>query len=357
MPGIDSIFRMVKEQGASDLHISSGAAPVVRLHGELYPVDYPEVTAEQARRLLLEMMTEDQRAFFEERHDIDFAYELKGELRIRCNIFEQIHGIAGAFRLLPCKIFTLDELGLPPQLSDFGNLQKGLVVVTGPPGSGKSTTLAAILHHINQNQRKHIITIEDPVEFVHKNVKCLVNQREIGRSAQSFASALRAALREDPDILLVGEMRDLETMQLAITAAETGNLVLGTLHTSSAAQTIDRIIDAFPQEKQAQIRVMLSASLRAVIAQRLIRRADTEGRVAGLEILVSTMAISSLIRERKTFQITSLMQTGRKDGMQLLDTHLMQLVRDGVIKPEDAALHAMAKEPFLNMIQKRDLAA
>ncbi|MBD3161218.1 MAG: PilT/PilU family type 4a pilus ATPase [Candidatus Eisenbacteria bacterium] len=354
MAGIDAIFRMVKEQGASDLHISTGAAPVLRLHGELYPVEYPELSADQARRLLLEMMTEEQREQFEEDRDIDFAYELPGELRVRCNIFEQIHGIAGAFRLLPSKIFTLEELGLPPQIENFAKLRKGLVVVTGPPGSGKSSTLAALIHYINQNQRKHIITIEDPVEFVHRNVRCLINQREVGRSARTFASALRAALREDPDILLVGEMRDLETMQLAITAAETGQLVFGTLHTASAAQTIDRIIDAFTEEKQAQIRVMLSESLRGVVAQRLLRRADENGRIAAVEILVSNVAISSLIRERKTFQIPSQIQTGRKEGMQLLDTHLMQLVKAGVIRPEEAFLNAVAKESFRPLMEEKD---
>ncbi|MDM7914108.1 MAG: type IV pilus twitching motility protein PilT, partial [Candidatus Eisenbacteria bacterium] len=347
---IDAIFRMVKEQGASDLHISTGSVPMLRLHGDLFPVAHPELSGDQARRLLLEMMTEEQREHFERDRDIDFAYELPGELRVRCNVFEQLRGIAGAFRLLPTQIFSLEELGLPEQIARFADLSKGLVVVTGPPGSGKSSTLAALLHHINQRQRRHIITIEDPVEFVHKNARCLINHREIGVSAVSFASALRAALREDPDIILVGEMRDLETMQLAITAAETGQLVLGTLHTASAAQTVDRIIDAFTEEKQAQIRVMLAESLRGVVAQRLVRRADGEGRVAAVEILISTTAISSLVRERKTFQIPTLMQTGKKDGMQLLDAHLMQLVKDGTVRAEDAVVQAQVKEPFLALL-------
>jgi len=351
LAGIDAIFRKVREEGASDLHISTGAAPMLRLHGELYPVDHPNLSPEQARRLLLEIMNEEQRERFEEHRDIDFAYELSGELRIRCNIYEQIHGIAGAFRLLPSKIFTLGELGLPIQIERFAELEKGLVLVTGPPGSGKSTTLAALIHHINQEMRRHIITIEDPVEFVHRNIHCLINQREVGSSATTFASALRAALREDPDILLVGEMRDLETMQLAITAAETGQLVLGTLHTASAAQTIDRVIDAFPEEKQAQVRVMLSESLRGVVAQRLVRRRDGKGRVAAVEILIGTMAIASLIRERKTFQISSQIQTGRKEGMQMLDTHLMQLVKEGVIDPGEALLYAANKEPFRGMVE------
>jgi twitching motility protein PilT len=357
LAAIDTIFRMVKAQGASDLHISTGSPPMLRLHGDLYPVEYPQLGPDETRWLLYEMMSEDQRAAFEKQRDIDFAYELLGELRVRCNIFEQLRGIAGAFRLLPSKIFTLDELGMPEQIVRFSTLRKGLVVVTGPPGSGKSTTLAALIHHINQTQRKHIITIEDPVEFVHTNVQCLINHREVGRSALTFASALRAALREDPDIILVGEMRDLETMQLAITAAETGQLVFGTLHTASAAQTVDRIIDAFPEDKQAQIRVMLADGLRGVVAQRLIRRADGKGRVAGIEILVSSTAISSVIRERKTFQIPSLMQTGRRDGMQLLDGHLMRLVREGVVKPEDAILNANVKEPFLALMADRNPSA
>jgi twitching motility protein PilT len=357
LAAIDAIFRMVSAQGASDLHISTGSPPMLRVHGEIFPIDYPELAPAQTRNLLFEMMTDDQRRVFERDLDIDFAYELPGELRVRCNIFEQIHGIAGSFRLLPTKIYTLEELGLPDQIKKFADLRKGLVVVTGPPGSGKSTTLAALVHHINQTQRRHIITIEDPVEFVHRNVKCLINHREIGRTAGSFASALRAALREDPDIILVGEMRDLETMQLAITAAETGQLVFGTLHTASAAQTVDRIIDAFPEDKQSQIRVMLAEGLRGVVAQRLLRRADGKGRVAAIEILLASTAISSVIRERKTFQIPSLMQTARREGMQLLDVNLMQLVKERIISAEDAYLHAAAKDPFLSLIEKPKLAA
>ena len=349
---IDAVFRMVKDQGASDLHVSTGAPPMLRVQGEIRPVESPELTGEQARQLLYEMMSADQRAQFERDMDIDFAYEVEGEVRVRCNLFEQIRGIAGAFRLLPTQIFSLEQLGLPEQIKRFAEFRKGLVVVTGPPGSGKSTTLAALLHHINRTQRKHIITIEDPVEYVHPNLLCLVNQREVGRSARSFSAALRAALREDPNIVLVGEMRDLETMQLAITAAETGQLVLATLHTSSAAQTVDRIIDAFPDEKQAQIRAMLAESLRGVVAQRLVRRADGQGRVPVVEILFGTMAVASNIREKKTFQIPTLMQTGRKDGMLLLDNVLMQLVRDGQISAEEAYLTANVKETFAPLLER-----
>jgi twitching motility protein PilT len=349
---IDAIFQMVKQQGASDLHISTGAAPMLRLQGEIRPIDYPELTGEQARQLLYEMMSPEQRARFEKDRDIDFAYEVPGEVRVRCNLFEQLRGIAGAFRLLPSQIYTLEQLGLPDVIQRFSGFRKGLVVVTGPPGSGKSTTLAALIHHVNETQRKHIITIEDPVEYVHPNLSCLINQREIGRSARSFASALRAALREDPDIVMVGEMRDLETMQLAITAAETGQLVLGTLHTSGAAQTVDRIIDAFADEKQAQIRTMLAESLRGVVAQRLVRRADGQGRVPVVEILFNTTAVASQVREKKTFQIPTIMQTGRKDGMILLDNMLMQLVRDKTITVQEAFLSANVKETFAPMLER-----
>jgi twitching motility protein PilT len=349
---IDAIFKMVKEQGASDLHISTGAPPMLRVQGEIHPIEYPQLTADQTRQLLYEMMGPDQRSRFEKDRDIDFAYDIPGEVRVRCNVFEQIRGIAGAFRLLPSQIFTLEQLGLPDAIRRFAEFRKGLVVVTGPPGSGKSTTLAALLHHVNQTQRKHIITIEDPVEYVHPNLNCLVNQREVGRSARSFSAALRAALREDPDIVLVGEMRDLETMQLAITAAETGQLVLGTLHTASAYQTVDRIIDAFADEKQAQIRTMLAESLRGVIAQRLARRADGKGRLPAVEILFSTTAVSSMIREKKTFQIPTLMQTGKKDGMVLMDNVLAQYVRDGLVTTQEAVLCSNSKEAFLPMLER-----
>jgi len=349
---IDAIFTMVKRQGASDLHISTGAPPMLRIQGEIHAIDYPELSGEEARQLLYEMMSPEQCARFEKDRDIDFAYEVAGEVRVRCNLFEQIHGIAGSFRLLPSQIFTLEQLGLPDAIRRFAEYRKGLVVVTGPPGSGKSTTLAALLDHVNRTQRKHVITIEDPVEYVHPNLSCLVNQREVGRSARTFASALRAALREDPDIVLVGEMRDLETMQLAITAAETGQLVLGTLHTASAPQTVDRIIDAFSDDKQAQIRTMLAESLRGVVAQRLVRRADGQGRLPVNEILFNTPAVGAMIREKKTFQIPTLMQTGKREGMVLLDNVLGQYVRDGLITAREAFLTANVKETFAPLLDK-----
>ncbi len=347
MARIDAIFKMVKEQGASDLHISSGAPPMLRVQGEIRAIEAPALTGDQARQLLYEMMTEEQKTSFERDRDIDFAYDVAGEVRVRCNLYEQIRGIAGAFRLLPTEIYTLEQLGLPESIRRFAEYSKGLVVVTGPPGSGKSTTLAALMHHINQTQRKHIITIEDPVEYVHHNLNCLVNQREVGRSARTFASALRAALREDPNIVLVGEMRDLETMQLAITAAETGQLVLATLHTSSAPQTIDRIIDGFSDDRQAQIRTMLGESLRGVVAQRLVRRKDGKGRLPVTEILFVNTAVSSLIREKKTFQIKTIMQTGRKDGMVLLDNVLLDMLKRDLITPREAFLSCNVKDAFL----------
>ncbi|MCB9462729.1 MAG: type IV pilus twitching motility protein PilT [Candidatus Eisenbacteria bacterium] len=356
MARIDAIFKMVKQQGASDLHISTGAPPMLRIHGEIRPVDYPELTGEQARQLLYELMTQEQKSLFHKDRDIDFAYEVPGEVRVRCNLYEQIRGIAGAFRLLPSQIFTLEQLGLPETIARFCDMPKGLVVVTGPPGSGKSTTLAAMIHHVNQTQRKHILTIEDPVEYVHPNLNCLVNQREVGKSARSFAAALRAALREDPNIVLVGEMRDLQTMQLALTAAETGQLVFATLHTQSAAATVDRIVNAFPEDQQQQIRTMLADSLRGVVAQRLVPRADGQGRVCALELLFCNTAISTLIRERKTFQIPSIMQTSKRDGMLLLDSHLMQLVKDGLVSIEEAHRVANSKETFAPLLN-RDKAA
>ena len=331
---------------------------MLRIHGDIHPIDYPELTGEQAQQLLFELMTQEQQSEFRRNKDVDFAYEVEGSLRVRCNLYEQMKGVAGAFRLLPSQLFTLDQLGLPEQIGKFCQLQKGLVVVTGPPGSGKSTTLAAMIHEINRNQRRHILTIEDPVEYVHPNIRSLVNQREVGRSARSFASALRAALREDPNIVLVGEMRDLETMHLALTAAETGQLVFATLHTQSAPQTVDRIINAFPEDQQAQVRVMLSESLKGVVAQRLIRKADGTGRVCAVELLFCTTAVSSLIRDRKTFQIPSVMQTSRKEGMMLLDQGLLQFVKDGVITPADAFAAANQKDQFTRFLEdKRSEAA
>jgi len=347
---IDAIFRMVMENGASDLHMVTGARPMLRVQGELRPIDYAELTPDLANALLGEILTDAQKEEIEAQGDVDFAYEVPGVVRLRCNVYRQHRGIAGAFRLLPNRILSVEELGLPSHIKEFCDQVKGLVVVTGPPGSGKSTTLAALIDHINQTRRKHILTIEDPIEYIHPNTQSLVNQREVGRNARSFPRALRAALREDPNILLVGEMRDLETIHLALTAAETGQLVFGTLHTTSAPQTVDRIIDAFPADQQDQVRVMLSEGLRGVIAQKLIPRADGKGRLPVVEILVATKAIATLVRDRKTFQIPSLMQIGKKEGMQRLDEEIVRLVREGLVSPQDGYFFANEKDairPYL----------
>lgn len=346
MAKIDSLFKMMKQQGASDLHIASGAPPIFRLNGEMEKLNYPPLTDQQARALLFEILTEDQRREFAESLDIDFAYSLEGVGRFRGNLLETHRGVAGVFRIIPSKIQTAEQLGLPQGVRNLTELRKGLVLVTGPTGSGKSTTLAAMIDLINKSRRQHILTLEDPLEFIHENHKSLLNQRQIGTHSKTFANALRAALREDPDVVLVGEMRDLETIALAMTAAETGHLVFGTLHTNSAAKTIDRIIDAFPRDQQEQVRTMLGESLKGVICQQLLRRADGKGRVAALEILVCNAAVANLIREGKTFQVTSVMQTARGDGMQLMDQHLMELLKARHISGEEAHRCALDKKAF-----------
>ena len=335
MARIDDLLRQMKQHDASDLHLTSGSAPYMRIHGEMVKLNYRSVSVKTCQGLIFEILTEPQKEWFTEKLDIDFSYPLPDVGRFRVNVFMQRNGVAAVFRLIPETIQTIQELDLPAQLAELIDVSEGLILVTGPTGSGKSTTLASLIHTINSEHQKHIITIEDPIEFVHQNERCLINQREVLSHTKSFAAALRAALREDPDIILVGEMRDLETISLAITAAETGHLVFATLHTNSAIKTVDRIIDVFPEVQQAQIRVMLSESLRGVVAQSLLPRADRQGRVPVVEILVNMPAVANLIREAKTHQIATVMQTGRAHGMVTFEHAIYDLIQQGLITRED----------------------
>jgi twitching motility protein PilT len=346
MARIDSLFMMMREHGASDLHLTSGSPPIFRLHGEITRLNGKALPNEELTAILYEILSEKQRIDFETRRDLDFAYEIPDIARFRCNLFMQHKGIAAAFRIIPANIMTADDLDLPEGVRKLTQLKKGLVLVTGPTGSGKSTTLAAMIDLINSTRKEHILTLEDPLEFIHESKQSLLNQRQIGEHSDSFAAALRAALREDPDVILLGEMRDLETISLAMTAAETGHLVFGTLHTSSAAKTINRIIDAFPSDGQEQVRSMLSESLKGVVCQQLLKCADGKGRVAAMEIMVGTPAISNLIREGKTFQIPSIIQTAKKDGMQLMDQNILDLMKMKRVTPEEAHRCAQDKKQF-----------
>jgi twitching motility protein PilT len=334
---IQGLLQAIVNAGASDLHVSTGMPPIARLRGQMVPLQSPPLDPEQTRQALYELLTDAQRAAFAERQDLDFAIEIPGLARFRANYFEQRRGVAAVFRVIAQKIPTLEQLGTPRILKELALRERGLVLVTGPTGSGKSSTLAAMIDHVNQSCQKHVITIEDPIEFVHQPKKCLINQREVGAHTGSFGAALRGALREDPDVLLVGELRDLETTALAITAAETGHLVFGTLHTNSASKTIDRLIDVFPSGQQQQVRTMLSESLEGVVAQTLIPTSDQKGRVAAFEVLVGVHALRNLIREDKTSQIQSVIQVGSAQGMMTLDQSLKELVISGKIT-RDAAL-------------------
>ena len=331
MAKIDQLFKIMFQQGASDLHLTAGSTPYLRLAGDMVKLAMKPLTNEEVQVLVFEILNEKQKRLFVENWELDCSYSVEGLGRFRCNVFMQRKGMGAVFRMIPDKIRTAEELSLPTEIMDLIRIPKGLICVTGPTGSGKSTTLAALIHHINENESAHIITIEDPIEFVHQNIKSLVNQREVGGHTKSFANALRAALREDPDIILLGEMRDLETIQLAITAAETGHLVFGTLHTSSAAKTVDRIIDVFPEAKQSQVRAMLSESLRGVIAQTLLPRQDGMGRVAAMEVMVNTKAIANLIREGKIHQIPSTMQLSRGHGCMSYENSIENLMSRGTI--------------------------
>ncbi|MCZ6513946.1 MAG: type IV pilus twitching motility protein PilT [Nitrospinae bacterium] len=352
MAKIDAFFKLMNDQGASDLHLISGSQPILRVHGELERVKYKIMENDELKGILYEICPENKIKVFEETGDIDFGYEVPNLARYRCNFFQQKWGIGAVFREIPSEILTAEQLGLPSVLNKLAMLHKGLVLVTGPTVSGNSTTLAAMIDYINRNRKLHILTVEDPVEFVHKSKGCVVNHREVGQHTQSFKAALRGALREDPDIILVGEMRDLETIELALEAASTGHLVFGTLHTQSAAKTVDRVIDVFPANQQAQIRTTLSESLKGVIAQNLFKRIDKKGRIAVLEILVVTAATSNLIREGKTFQIPSVIQTGKKYGMQSLDDAILEAMQAKQISPEDAYDKSIVKERFVQYLKE-----
>lgn len=354
-PWINNLFRMMSAKGAADLHITSEHQPMIRDSGDLVQLEgAPVLTADQAGKVLLEIAPRENQEEFDERMDTDFAYSLPGTGRFRANLFWDRFGPGGVFRRIPEEILSVQQLGLPEVILKLTEHKKGLVLVTGPTGSGKSTTLAAMIDYINQNRSEHIITIEDPIEFVHPMKKCLVNQREISRHTKSFANALRAALREDPDIVLVGEMRDLETTRIAIETAETGHLVFGTLHTSTAASTVDRIINQFPAEEQEQIRLMLSGSLKGVVAQNLLKRKGG-GRCAALEILIVTPGIAANIRDGKTYQIPSSMQIGSKYGMQLLNDALLKLVKQDMVTPEEAYDRAADKEDILEKFKGENI--
>jgi len=354
MAKIDELFREVMEKGASDLHMVIGFPPMLRISGELVRTDHSVLTPESNKEILFELLNSEQQEVFEENRDFDMAYEIKGMARFRCNFLYQHRGVGAVFRIIPSEILTMEQLSLPEAVKTISEFNRGMVLVTGPTGSGKSTTLAAMIDHINNTRDAHIITIEDPLEFVHPNKRCLFTQREIGSHAKSFSEALRVASREDPDIILVGEMRDLVTISLALTCAELGILVFGTLHTNSAAKTIDRIINAFPAEQQEQTRTMLADSLKAVIAQQLMKKKGG-GRCAANEILMGSPALASMIREGKITQIQSLMQTGTSMGMQTMDQHLMQLIDNDKITAEAAYEKAIDKNIFINMLDEAPL--
>jgi len=347
---IDALLKLMNDQGASDLHLVAGSQPIFRIHGEIERVEYESLQNDELKEMLYEVAPKNKIEVFEETGDVDFAYEIPNLARYRANFFQQKRGMGAVFREIPDEILTIEQLDLPASITKLSMLHEGMVLVTGPTGSGKSTTLAAMVDHVNKNRKNHIITVEDPVEFVHKNQGCVINHREVGVHTKSFKSALRGALREDPDVILVGEMRDLETIELALEAASTGHLVLATLHTQNATKTIDRVIDVFPAHQQSQIRTSLSESLKGVVAQKLLKRIDKEGRVAVFEIQVVTSAVSNLIREGKTFQIPSAIQTGRKYGMQSLDDAILAALNSKKISVEDAYDKAIVKDRFVKLL-------
>ena len=350
MAEIDRYLKFLDDQGGSDLHLSANVRPMIRLHGAMLPLKGDALDPGATERLFFEIMPEINRKEFEEISDTDFAYAIPGVARFRVNVFRDLAGIGGVLRLIPNEIVPAEKLGLPDAVLRLCALSKGLVLVTGPTGSGKSTTLAALIDHVNNNRRDHIITIEDPIEFVHQNKKCLINQREVSSHTHSFSRALRAALREDPDVVMVGEMRDLETTHIAVETAETGHLVFGTLHTTTAASTIDRLIDQFPPDQQEQIRAMLASSLRGIVAQTLLKR-KSSGRVGAFEVLIVNSAVQNNIRERKTFQIPSIMQTGAKLGMVCLNDSLLRLVIQGEVEPQEALSKAVDRSDLMQKLK------
>jgi len=352
MAQIDAFFKLMNDEGASDLHMMSGQQPVLRIRGDMERVKFKSLDNETLKNMLYEICPEDKIKVFEETGDMDFGYEIPGLARYRCNFFQQKYGIAAVFREIPSDILTCEQLGLPKVISKLASLPKGLVLVTGPTGSGKSTTLAAIVDEANRSRKDHILTIEDPIEFVHKSQQCIINHREVGTHTKTFTAALRGALREDPDIILVGELRDLETISLAMEASMTGHLVFGTLHTMNAMKTVDRIIEIFPATQQGQVRSTLADALKAVVSQTLFKRVDVKGRVAALEILICTPAVRNLIREAKTYQIPSVMQTGKKYGMQTIDDAIMALLEKKKISAEDAYTNCLEKQRFVKFLRK-----
>ncbi|MEW5771505.1 MAG: type IV pilus twitching motility protein PilT [Pseudomonadota bacterium] len=343
---ISELLAFSVKNKASDLHLSAGLPPMIRVHGDIRRINVPALSNQEVRAMVYDIMSDAQRKAYEEFLEVDFSFELRDVARFRVNAFNQERGAGAVFRTIPSVVLTLEELEAPKIFKDIADNPRGLVIVTGPTGSGKSTTLAAMVDYVNENQFGHILTIEDPIEFVHKSKKCLINQREVGPHTHGFAEALRSALREDPDVILVGEMRDLETIRLALTAAETGHLVFGTLHTSSAAKTIDRVVDVFPAAEKEMVRSMLSESIRAVISQTLIKRKDGKGRVAAHEIMLGTPAIRNLIRENKIAQMYSSIQTGQALGMQTLDQALVELVKRNAIASSEARAIAVNKDMF-----------